>query len=42
MHVSATDVFVKKGVLHDSQSADSELQGIKIICHDKEGIEPMP
>ena len=39
MHISTTDVFVKKGVLHDSQSA--ELQGITIICTD-EAIEPMP
>jgi hypothetical protein len=40
MHISATDVFVKKGELHDSQSA--ELQGITIICTDKEVVEPMP
>lgn len=39
MHISASDVFVKKGVLHDSLSA--ELQGITIICNDKEAIEPM-
>jgi hypothetical protein len=40
MHISATDVFVKKGVLHDSQSG--ELQGITIIYPDKEAIEPVP
>lgn len=40
MHISATDVFVKKGVFHNSQSG--ELQGITIICLDKEAIEPMP
>ena len=40
MHISATDVFVKKGVHQESQFA--ELQGITIICTDKEAIETMP
>jgi len=40
MHISATDVLVKKGVFNDNQSEES--QGITIICPDKEAIEPMP
>ena len=40
MHLSTTDIFVKKGVHQESQSA--ELQGITIICTDKEAIETMP